>query len=148
MQTTKALSLNVSKDKARVLLMIGQKNRQEWLITIVVTLISINYSTVFLVIRSVTDVLRAKSRFVKLGGGGGAQAEPHTHFTNLNYSTVFLVIRSLTDVIRAKSRFVKLGGGGGEATSRTPYTFYKPALGLKCVSNRPYNEFITPTTFI
>ena len=29
-----------------------------------------------------------------------------------------------------------------------PYTFYKPTLGPQYVSNRPYNEFITPTTFI
>ena len=37
---------------------------------------------------------------------------------------------------------------GGEAAGRTPYTFYKPTLGPKYVSYRPYNEFITPTTFI
>ena len=30
----------------------------------------------------------------------------------------------------------------------TPYTFYKPTLGPKYVSYRPYNEFITPTTSI
>ena len=59
-----------------------------------------------------------------------------------------LVIRSVSDVLRAKSRFVKFVGGGGEAAGRTPYTFYKPTLGPKYVSNRPYNEFITPTTFI
>ena len=36
------------------------------------------------VIRSVTGVLRAQSRVVKLGGGGGGgQTEPPTHFTNL-----------------------------------------------------------------
>ena len=29
-----------------------------------------------------------------------------------------------------------------------PYTFYKSTLGPQYVSNRPYNEFITPTTFI
>ena len=40
------------------------------------------------------------------------------------------------------------GGGGGEAAGRTPYIFYKPTLGPKYVSNRPYNEFITATTFI
>ena len=39
------------------------------------------------------------------------------------------------------------GGGGVEAAGRIPYTFYKPTLGPKDVINRPYNEFITPTTF-
>ena len=57
-----------------------------------------------------------------------------------------LVVRSVSDVLRAQSRFVKFVGG--EAAGRTPYTFYKPSLGPKYVSNRPYNEFITPTTFI
>ena len=57
-----------------------------------------------------------------------------------------LVIRSVSDVLRAQSRFVKFVGG--EATGRTPYTFYKLTLGPKYVSNIPYNEFITPTTFI
>ena len=38
------------------------------------------------------------------------------------------------------------GGGGGEAAGRTPYTFYKPTLGPKYVSSRPYNEFITRKT--
>ena len=56
------------------------------------------------------------------------------------------IIRSVSDVLRAQSRFVKFVGG--EAARRTPYTFYKPTLGPKYVSNRPYNEFITPTTFI
>ena len=28
------------------------------------------------------------------------------------------------------------------------YTFYKPTLGPTYVSNIPYNELITPTTFI
>ena len=56
------------------------------------------------------------------------------------------VIRSVSDVLRAQSRFVKFVGG--EACGLTPYTFYKPTLGPKYVSNRPYNEFITPTTLI
>ena len=55
---------------------------------------------------------------------------------------------SVSDVLRAQSRFVNLKFVGGEAVGRTPYTFYKPTLGPKYVSNRPYNEFITPTTFI
>ena len=59
---------------------------------------------------------------------------------------LILVIGSVTDVLRAQSMFVKFVGG--EAAGRTPYTFYKPTLGPKYVSNRPYNEFITPTTFI
>ena len=49
--------------------------------------------------------------------------------------TILLVIRSVTDVLRAHCGF-------------TPYTFYKPTLGPQYVSNRPYNEFITPKTFI
>ena len=57
-----------------------------------------------------------------------------------------LVIRSVTDVLRAQSRIVKVVGV--EAAGRTPYTFYKPTLGSKYVSNRPYNEFIKPITFI
>ena len=57
-----------------------------------------------------------------------------------------LVIRSVSDVLRAQSRFVKFVGG--KAAGRTPYTFYKPTLGPKYVSNIPYNEFITPTTFV
>ena len=59
---------------------------------------------------------------------------------------IILVIRSVSDVLRAQSRFVKFVGG--EAAGRTPYTFYKPTLGPKYVRHRPYNEFITPTTFI
>ena len=59
---------------------------------------------------------------------------------------IILVIRSVSDVLRTQSRFVKFVGG--EATGRTPYIFYKPTLGPKYVSNRPFNEFITPTTFI
>ena len=59
---------------------------------------------------------------------------------------IILVIRSVSDVLRAQSRFVKFVGG--EAAGLTPYTFYKPTLGPKYVSNRPYNEFITLTTFI
>ena len=42
----------------------------------------------------------------------------------------------------------KIPGSAPEAAGRTPYTFYKPTLGPKYVSNRPYNEFITLTTFI
>ena len=34
---------------------------------------------------------------------------------------------------------------GDEVAGQSPYTFYKPTLGPKYVSNRPYNEFITPT---
>ena len=49
---------------------------------------------------------------------------------------LILVIRSVTDIFRAQCSFVKF------------YTFYKPILGSKYVSNRPYNEFITPTTFL
>ena len=59
---------------------------------------------------------------------------------------ILLVIRSVSDVLRAQSRLVKFVGG--EAAGRTPYTFYKPTLGPKYVSNIPNNEFITPTTFI
>ena len=44
-------------------------------------------------------------------------------------------IRSVTDVLRAHCGL-------------TPYTFYKPTLGPQYVSNIPYKEFITPTTFI
>ena len=61
-------------------------------------------------------------------------------------SLIILVIRSVSDVLRAQSRFVKFVGG--EAAGQTPYTFYKLTLGPKYVRNRPYNEFITPTTFI
>ena len=50
--------------------------------------------------------------------------------------TMLVIIRSVTDVLRAQSRFVKF------------VTFYKPTLGPKYVSNRLYNKFITPTTFI
>ena len=60
--------------------------------------------------------------------------------------SVLLVIKSVSDVLGAQSRFVKFVGV--EAAGRTPYTFYKPTLGPKYVSNRPYNAFITPTTFI
>ena len=57
-----------------------------------------------------------------------------------------LVIRSVSNVLWAQSRFVKFVGD--DAAGRTPYTFYKPTLGLKYVSNRPYNKFIPPTTFV
>ena len=66
--------------------------------------------------------------------------------SNFKIKVTILVIRSVSDVLRAQSRFVKFVGG--EAAGRTPYTFYKPTLGPKYVSNRPYNELITPTTFI
>ena len=56
---------------------------------------------------------------------------------NVHSLFLLLVIRSVTDVLRAQSRFVKFGGGG-EAAGRTPYTFNKPTLGPKYVSNRPY----------
>ena len=59
---------------------------------------------------------------------------------------ILLGIRSVSDVLRAQSRFVKFVGD--EAAGRTPYTFYKHTLGPKYVSNRSYNEFITPTIFI
>ena len=59
---------------------------------------------------------------------------------------IILVIRSVSDVLRAQSRLVKFVGG--EAAGRTPYTFYKPTFVSKYVRNRPYNEFITPSTFI
>ena len=49
--------------------------------------------------------------------------------------TILLVIRSVTDVLRAHCGL-------------THYKFYKPTLGPQYISNRPYNEFITPTTFI
>ena len=68
------------------------------------------------------------------------------HFSIRKKCPILLVIRSVSDVLRAQSRFVKFVGG--EAAGRTPYTFYKPTLGPKYVGNRPYNEFITPTTFI
>ena len=48
--------------------------------------------------------------------------------------SILLIIRSVSDVLRAQSRFVKYVGG--------------EAAGPKYISNRPYNEFITPTTFI
>ena len=66
--------------------------------------------------------------------------------SDLFNSKILLVIRSVSDVLRARSRFVKFLGG--EAAGRTPYTFYKPTLGPKYVSNGPYNEFFTPSTFI
>ena len=57
---------------------------------------------------------------------------------NVHSLFLFLVMRSVTDVLRVQSRFVKFGGGGGgEAAGRTPYTFNKPTLGPKYVSNRP-----------
>ena len=70
----------------------------------------------------------------------------NTSVCYINELFILLVIRSVSDVLRAQSRFVKCVGG--EAAGRTPYTFYKPTLGPKYVSNRPCNEFITPTTFI
>ena len=42
----------------------------------------------------------------------------------------------------------KFVGVRSQVAGRTPYTFYKPTLGPKYVSIRPYNEFITPTTLI
>ena len=87
------------------------------------------------------------------GGGGGLLTrsewvDPMRGQSNSFKGPILLpvVIRSVTDVLRAQSRFVKFVGG--EAAGRTSYTFYKPTLGLKYVSNRPYNEIITPTTFI
>ena len=59
-------------------------------------------------------------------------------------------IRYVIDLLRAQGRFVNFffGGGGCEAAGPTPYTFYKPTLGPRYVSYRPYNESITPATFI
>ena len=69
-------------------------------------------------------------------------------YDNIDYFNylILIVIRSVSDVLRAQSRFVKFVRV--ETAGQTPYTFYKPTLGPKYVSNRPYNEFITPTTFI
>ena len=92
-----------------------------------------------LVIRSVSNVLRAQSRFVKfvcVCGGGGCS---RTHESVL-YITYILIKRNRPVCWWG-------GGGGVEAPGRTSYTFYKPTLGPKYVSNIPYNEFITPTTF-
>ena len=68
----------------------------------------------------------------------------YVHFVHVG--TTLLAIRSVTDVLGDQSRFVKFVGD--EAAGRTPYTFFKPTLGPKFVSNKPYNEFITPATFI
>ena len=63
--------------------------------------------------------------------------------------SLLLVIRSVSDILRTQSSLQNLWGGGVfEAAGQTPYTFYKPTLDPKYVSNIPYNEFITPTTFI
>ena len=64
-------------------------------------------------------------------------SDPGSQFNVESWSmvTILLVIRFVTDVLRAHCGL-------------TPYTFYKPTLGPQYVSNRPYNEFITPTTFI
>ena len=43
---------------------------------------------------------------------------------------------SVTDVLRAQSKFVKFVGD--EARDPTYFTFYKPTLGPKYVSNRSY----------
>ena len=56
-------------------------------------------------------------------------------------SLFILVIMSVSDVLRAHSRFVKFVGA-------EPPTHFTPTFGPKYVSNRPYNEFIWPTTFI
>ena len=57
-----------------------------------------------------------------------------------------LLIRYVNDSLRANSRFVKFVGN--KTAGRTPYIFYKPTVVPKYGSNRPYNGFITPTTFI
>ena len=49
-----------------------------------------------------------------------------------------LPIRSVTDVLRAQSQFVKFVG----------LHILQTYFGPKYVNNRPYNEFITPTTFM
>ena len=72
-----------------------------------------------LVIRSVTDILRTQSRFVKCLGVEAAAT--YNEFITLT-TFILLVIRSVSDVLRAQSRLVKFVGG--EAAGRTPYTFY------------------------
>ena len=72
---------------------------------------------------------------VCVGGGGGVR---NTRVGSLYY--IYSNKKKPTRVFRM--------GGGGEAAGRTPYTFYKPTLGPKYVSNIPYNECITPTTII
>ena len=54
--------------------------------------------------------------------------------------------RSVTDVLQAHSRFLKFVGS--EVAGQTTYTFYKPTMGRTYVSYRPFNEFVTPTTFV
>ena len=93
-------------------------------------------SRICFAILPITPALRALYSWLEADG---------VKFNIYGWMTI-LVIRSVSDVLRAQSRFVKFVGG--EAVGRTPYTFYKPTLGPKYVSNRPYNEFITPTTFI
>ena len=65
-----------------------------------------SYRPSLLVIRSVSDVLRAQSRLVKFVGGGGVrpQAEPPTHFTNLLWARS----TSQTDLITNLSRYQPL----------------------------------------
>ena len=57
------------------------------------------------------------------------------NFLTIVIFATLLVIRSVIDVLWSGSRFVKC-------------VWWGPTLGPKYVSNRPYNEFITPTTFI
>ena len=57
-------------------------------------------------------------------------AKPILGLKRITLPEPLFLIRSVSDVLRAQSRFVKFVGG--------------EALGR----NRPYNEFITPTTFI
>ena len=60
---------------------------------------TVEWSVIFLVIRSVSDVLRPQSRFVKVLGVR-PQAESPTHFTNL----LWVRTMSVTDLITNLSR--------------------------------------------
>ena len=60
--------------------------------------------SIVLVIRSVSDVLRAQSRFVKFVGVK-PQAEPPTHFTNLLWVRSTSVTDLITNLSRQKPLF-------------------------------------------
>ena len=64
------------------------------------------------------------------------------HFTTDTKSNSLKVcIKSVSNVLRAHSRFVKCIGDSNSACglSPPPPIFYKPTMGPKYVSNRPYN---------
>ena len=89
--------------------------------------------------------LKLRQTVAKLSYSGTTEADVRSGSIYIRIK-LLLVMRSASDLLQAHSSLVKFVEV--EAAGQTPYIFYKPTMEPKYVCYRPYNEFITPTTFI